>query len=340
MPVPASTATAHRIRRPRGARVHSAAPSTRSWSDHPSPRRRIRTRRPDVILDNDPDRPRLHGRYRAERHVPDATAVTAPPEPGHHPEQARHRSASAILCCPGAQRRCGGADTRTPAQSWSTLVLSEAMRPGRAHRGSAADVDGGTASWVLFYLAKHLPRQRRGVSFAEEQVTHQVCQWMALRPLEIAVRADPAGVAEAQQDGGESVRNRGAVGSQHAVTVDVHAAHLKHPREVGGILDRDLEEENLRVVRYGVDVALFSLFQNVLADIACLALVGDDVQSTLPDGLADEFSCFLIELDPVRAELGAAPHPRDERDRHDAQDEAKRDGDAVGFLEHVFRASA
>jgi hypothetical protein len=158
---------------------------------------------------------------------------------------------------------------------------------------------------------------------------------MAFGPLEVAVGPQPADGAKAQQHRRQGVGHDGAVGAQHPVAVDLDPVDLQHPGEVRGVAHGDLEEQHRRVGRDGVHLALLTLLEGVLAGVAGLALVGDDVQPATADGLGDELAGPVVEVDPIGPQLGAAPHARHQRHHPDAQNEAEGDHDAVGLLQDV-----
>src|SRR5918995_1823263 len=97
----------------------------------------------------------------------------------------------------------------------------------------------------------------------------------------------------------------------------------------------DLPQEDWYIRQDVVVLALLSFFQVVLALIARLAPVGDDVDLAFVSYFVYEPLGLLVYLYPLGAQLGRAPHPRDQRGYDYRDDEERGDHDAVGPLYHV-----
>src|SRR5918997_3520883 len=97
------------------------------------------------------------------------------------------------------------------------------------------------------------------------------------------------------------------------VATDLYALHLEHILELRGVIHVDLQEEDWYIRQDVVVLALLSFFQVVLALVARLAPVGDDVDLAFVSYFVYEPLGLLVYLYLLRAQLGRAPHPRDER---------------------------
>ena len=119
-----------------------------------------------------------------------------------------------------------------------------------------------------------------GVAAAEQQVAEQVGQRVAFGPLEVAVRPDPGGVAQGEQDRGDRVR-RGR-GCRRA---GPGARRPRTPRtcsdlaELRGVDHVDLQEEDVGRAGHGVHLALRrASFSSYSALSPACRPVGDQVQ--------------------------------------------------------------
>src|SRR5918994_3955260 len=119
------------------------------------------------------------------------------------------------------------------------------------------------------------------------------------------------------------------------MAANFYALHLEHILELRGVIHVDLQEEDWYIRQDVVVLALLSFFQVVLALIACLAPVSDDVDLAFVSYFVYEPLGLLVYLYPLRAQLSRAPHPRDERGYDDRDDKERSDHDAVGPLYHV-----
>src|SRR5215210_1106629 len=134
-----------------------------------------------------------------------------------------------------------------------------------------------------------------------------------------------------EQEGGDGVRNRRALGAQYAVAGDVHPPHLEHVLELGRVGHVHFQEEE--DFRWDVGVlSLLFLLQIIVSLVARLALVGDDVDLPSSSRFLDEPLGLLVYLYLLRAQLGSALHPGDERGKDYREDEEGSDDDAVGPL--------
>src|SRR5829696_2540875 len=196
--------------------------------------------------------------------------------------------------------------TMSPAKA-STMSLGAESREntsaGRPARSSPADVDGGAPSRLRLGLPQDLVGDGGGVPFPEEEVAEQVHDGVPFGPAEVAVRRPACGVAQVEQQGGDSVGHHRALGPQHLVPADLHAAYLEHVLELRGVLHVDLEEEDREVFRYVVVLALLLLLFSVFSFVARLAPVGDDVDLSLVASLVDEPLDRFGHFDPLLAQL-------------------------------------
>src|SRR3954469_17717502 len=76
---------------------------------------------------------------------------------------------------------------------------------------TSADVEARPPVGLRLHLADDLAHDGCRVAGAEQQIAQEVCDGVALRPLEVAVRADPGRVAQGEEDLGYRVRRRRAV---------------------------------------------------------------------------------------------------------------------------------
>jgi hypothetical protein len=108
------------------------------------------------------------------------------------------------------------------------------------------------------------------------------------------------------------------------MAVDLDATHLEHPTELGGIGDVDLQEQDIGCTWNRVHAALSLLLLVVLTLVPDLPPVRDQGQLLIVlQGGGDKRPGQVVELDPVRAQLCGARHPRDQRDHHDHGDEGR-----------------
>src|SRR5919107_932188 len=119
------------------------------------------------------------------------------------------------------------------------------------------------------------------------------------------------------------------------MAANFHALHLEHILELRGVIHVDLQEEDGLARRDVVVLALLSFLQVVLALVARLAPVRDDVDLAFVSYFVYEPLGLLVYLYPLRTQLSRAPHPRDQRGYDDRDDEERGDHDAVGPLYHV-----
>src|SRR5947209_6835925 len=198
----------------------------------------------------------------------------------------------------------------------------------------AADVHGGAAIRVALDLPQNLARDRRGVALAEEDVFKDVGDGVALSPTQVGVRQLARRLADVEQEGGDGVRHGRAFGAEHVVAADFDALDLHHVWNLRGVAHLHLKEQDLLFFRDVVVLALLFLFQPVLPDIAAPRPDGDDVYLASAS-LANERLGGLVHLYPLDAQLGRAPHPRQERRDDDSPDEDGSDLDSVGALDDV-----
>ncbi len=118
---------------------------------------------------------------------------------------------------------------------------------------------------IGFRLAKHLPRDRRGVPFPERQKLQQISDGIALGPAEIRVRNLKCLVADEQQQRGDRVGNRGTPAAQHMVPADVDALDLEDVAEVGRVGRPDFDEQHARVGRQMMRLLRLAQLVRVLA---------------------------------------------------------------------------
>src|SRR5918997_7028336 len=123
------------------------------------------------------------------------------------------------------------------------------------------------------------------------------------------------------------------------MAANFHALHLEHILELRGVIHVHLQEEDWYIRQDVVVLALLSFLQVVLALITRLPPVGDDMNLTSARPFVDKPLSLLVYLYLLRAQLGRAPHPRDERGYDDRDDEERGDYDAVGPLYHVGHQS-
>src|SRR5205814_5957438 len=127
------------------------------------------------------------------------------------------------------------------------------------------------------------------VTPAEQQVPEQVADRVTFRPLEVAVRPYPGGVAQGEQDRRDGVGDGRAVHAENAVAVDLYPPNGEDVAEIGRIDDVDLQEQDVGRIGYRVHPALLAFLGRVFGGIAGLPLVGDDVQPTVVgEGVGDE----------------------------------------------------
>src|SRR5919107_1128736 len=123
------------------------------------------------------------------------------------------------------------------------------------------------------------------------------------------------------------------------MAANFHALHLEHILELRGVIHVDLQEEDWYIRQDVVVLALLSFLQVVLALVARLAPIGDDVDLAFVSYFVDKPLSRFVYLYPLRTQLGRAPHPRDKRGYDDRDDEERGDYDAVGPLYHVGHQS-
>src|SRR5829696_2426761 len=209
---------------------------------------------------------------------------------------------------------------------------------GRPARSSPADVDGGAPSRLRLGFPQDLVGDGGGVPFPEEEVAEQVHDGVSFGPAEVAVRRPACGVAQVEQQGGDSVGHHRALGAQHVMAADLHAAYLEHVLELRGVLHVDLQEEYGLTWRDVVVLALLLLLAGVLLGVVARAApVGDDVDLSLPRRLVYEALGCLVDLYPLLPELERAVNPRDERRGDDRDDEEGGDHEPLWPLYLVRR---
>src|SRR5215210_8109467 len=184
--------------------------------------------------------------------------------------------------------------------------------------------------WVRLGLPQHLVGDRCCVALAEEDKAEQVDDRVARRPAEVAVRRFVGGVAQVEQEGSYGVGDDRTLSPKHLVPADLHAPDLKHVLELRGVLDVDLEEEDLIAGRDVVVLALLSLFAGVLLLGALAPTVGNEVDVLIR--FVEEPLRRLVHLYALLPQLRRALNPRNQRDDDDCNAEEESDQETVGAL--------
>src|SRR5215210_2352799 len=187
--------------------------------------------------------------------------------------------------------------------------------------------------WVRLGLPQHLVGDRCCVALAEEDKAEQVDDRVARRPAEVAVRRFVGGVAQVEQEGSYGVGDDRTLSPKHLVPADLHAPDLKHVLELRGVLDVDLEEEDLLAGWDVVVLALLSFFASVFLFRALAPAVGNEVNVLAR--FVDEPLRRLVHLYALLAQLRGALNSRDKRYDDDGNAEAEGDQEAVGALYSV-----
>ena len=97
-----------------------------------------------------------------------------------------------------------------------------------------------------------------------------------------------------------------------------------------------LEEHHASVGRQVMRLARFAQLRRVLLGQPGIGPVGDDAERLARRGV-QELPRQVVVLHAVRAQLGGPHHARDQRARHDGDDEPRRDLEALGPLGDVDR---
>src|SRR6478609_240113 len=220
-------------------------------------------------------------------------------------------------------------------------IQTATIRPGRRAipRPSAASTPSPhvhlrSQGPIRLGPTQHLAGGGRDFADAEEQEAQQVRHRVALGPLEVDVGLHPVGVPKVQQQRGDRVGDDGAGHLQHPAAVADGTVHVQLATELRRVGQGDLEEDH-RIL--GWDVVLLALLllleaERAFADL--VRVVRDQLHLPAPI-VGEEAGRDVVQHDLAGPHLERAADPGHQRDRHDRQDEQRRDLHPVRTFDDV-----
>src|ERR687894_516405 len=96
------------------------------------------------------------------------------------------------------------------ARCWGCASKCSLKRGGSSFAG---DVDDGAPFRVCLGFPEYFVGDRGRIPLPQQEIAQQVSKGITLRPIEVAVRLFASRIAQVEQEGGDSVRNRRALGA-------------------------------------------------------------------------------------------------------------------------------